>query len=166
MNTKFALVGALALGIAPVAGAVVYSSTGNSIAIPDSNATGATLDIVITDSALIADLNVGVIITHTWQGDLIASIEHVGFGGPVSLINRPGVPVSATGYSADNFGNLGTGAYFILDDEAAAVYDRPPLGGGPNDAIGTANVSGSWKADGGSLAAFDGQNTLVPGASE
>ncbi len=159
MNKFFALAGLAALALAPAAGAVVYSSTGNNIAIPDSNAAGATLDIVITDSMVIGDMNLGVIITHSWQGDLSATIEHVGFGGPVTIINRPGVPLSTFGYSADNYGNNATGAYFILDDEAASVYDRPPLGGGPNNTLGTANVTGSWKPDGGALSTFDGQNT-------
>ena len=164
MNKKFALAGLAALGIATTAGAQVYTQTGN-VAIPDNNATGATLDLVVTDSAIITDLNVGLIITHTWQGDVIATIEHVGFGPAVLLINHPGqtAPLGG-GYSADNFGNITTGAHFVLDDEAAGVYTTPAQGGVGPTATGTANVTGNWKPDGGptdgigDLSVFDGQN--------
>jgi subtilisin-like proprotein convertase family protein len=150
----------LVLAMGTAVNAQTYTSSGNSIIIPDNSANGATLDIVITDEAIIKDLNVGLIITHTWQGDVSATLEHVGIGGPQSLINRPGNPLSTFGYEADNYGNLAGGAYFFLDDEAVAVYDRPPLGGGPNNTTGTANVVGSWRPDGGLLSAFDGQNIL------
>jgi uncharacterized protein (TIGR03382 family) len=165
MNKKFALAGLTALGISTVASAQVYTSSGNNIAIPDNNSGIAILDLVVTDSATITDLNVGLIITHTWQGDVIATLEHVGFGGPVSLINRPGGTGTAVGYSADNYGNLANGQYFVLDDEALGVYDAPAFGGvGPTGTVGTANVTGNWKPDAGpsdgvgSLAGFDGQN--------
>lgn len=147
-----------AIGCVVASARAQYETTGHSILIPDNNATGAALDLVIADTGIVADLNVGLIITHTWQGDLIATLEHVGHGGPVTIINRPGVPQTLFGYSADNFGNIATGAYFTLDDEAVSVYDRPPVGGGPNDALGIANVTGFWKPDGGLLSDFDGQN--------
>jgi hypothetical protein len=149
------------------AGAQTYTSSGNSVLVPDNNATGATLDIVVSDYGILTDLNVGLLITHTWQGDVAATIQHVDTGTTATIVNRPGSPLSLNGYSADNFGNIGTATNFVLDDAAAAVYDRPPLGGGPNDAVGTANVVGSWKPDGtpndepegvGSLAVFNGQN--------
>lgn len=160
MNKNIALaVSGLVLAMGSAVNAQsIYTSSGNSVLIPDNNATGATLDIVIGDAGIIADMNVGLIITHTWQGDLSATIEHVGVSGPVLLINRPGFPLSTFGYSGDNYGNIaGAGTYFVLDDEAGSVYDRPP-GGGPNNTTGTANVTGSWMPDGGLLSAFDGQS--------
>src|SRR6185436_1377202 len=108
-----------------------------------------TLDLVVTDNLIITDLNVGLIISHTWQGDVIATLEHVGFGGPVSLINRPGGTGTAVGYSADNFGNLANNQYFVLDDEALGVYDTPAFGGVGPTATGTNNVTGNWKPDAG-----------------
>lgn len=165
MNKKFALAGLMALGISTVAGAQVYTSSGNSIAIPDLNSVGAVLDLVVTDAFIITDLNVGLIITHTWQGDVIATLEHVGFGGPVTIINRPGSTGTLFGYSNDNYGNLTSGAYFVLDDEALGVYDTPAMGGvGPTGTLGIANVTGNWRPDGGptdgvgDLSVFDGQS--------
>jgi hypothetical protein len=63
-----------------------------------------------------------------------------------------------------NFGNVNTGQFFVLDDEALGVYDAPAFGGVGPTATGTNNVTGNWKPDGGpsdgvgSLAVFDGQN--------
>ena len=145
----------LMTGASAFAGTPTYTSSGNNVLIPDNSTVGATLDLVITDDAIIKDLNVGLIITHTWQGDLSVTLEHVGFGGPVSLINRPGVPQTVNGFSADNFGNLTSGVQFVLDDLAANVYDAPSVA-----APGTANITGPWKPDGGSLATFNGQSTL------
>ena len=157
MNKNLVLSGLVAMGIAPVAGAQVYTSAGNSVAIPDLGTTS--LDLVVTDTGIIADINVGLIITHTWQGDIVATLEHVGFGAPVQLINRPGGTGAAVGFSADNYGNLGTGAYFVLDDEAANIYDTPFVA-----APGTTNIASSFKPDSGpsegigSLSPFDGQS--------
>lgn len=168
MKSTIAIVTAgLVLCIGSNANAQTYTSSGNNVAIPDNNVTGATLDLVVPDFGVITDLNVGLVITHTWQGDLTATIEHVDTGTTALIINRPGQPLTANGYSADSFGNFATATNFVLDNGAAAVYDRPPLGGGPNNSVGTAFVTGSWKPDGppndapegvGSLAVFNGQN--------
>src|SRR5262245_40758911 len=122
---RLSVITGLSAGVNSVAWAQ-YTTTGHNIPIPDNSFIGATLDLVVNDSGFVSDLDVGVIITHSWQGDVIASLEHVGFGTSVMLINRPAADTNiAAGYSADNFGNLTTGAYFILDDEAIGVYDPP-----------------------------------------
>lgn len=156
--------GVLICAIAGRAHGQFFYSTGHNIPIPDNDPSGAILDIVVSQpppiSHIVLDLNVGLIITHTWQGDLIVTLEHVGYGAPVTLIDRPGFPQSTFGYMGDNFGNLAAGYYFELDDEAAGVYDRPPAGIGPNNTTGIANVTGHWQPDGGLLSAFDFQPFL------
>lgn len=163
MNKTIALSASLTSGISSFACAQVYSTTGHQIFIPDMSSVGATLDLIVSDAGTISDLNVGVIITHTWQGDVIASIEHVGFGPAAMLINRPGATGTQVGFSADNYGNLTTGAYFVLDDEALGVYDTPAMGGVGPTSTGIHNVTGNWRPDSGptdgvgNLGVFDGQ---------
>lgn len=129
-----------------------YTSSGNNIDIPDNDPNGITFDIVVNDNFVIGDLNVGLIITHSYQGDIIASIEHVGFGGPRLLINRPGVPETNFGFSADNFGHLAAGLQYVLDDIAPNYYDISAV-----PMPGITNINNGWRPDE-DLAYFNGQN--------
>ncbi|HEY3245322.1 MAG TPA: proprotein convertase P-domain-containing protein [Phycisphaerae bacterium] len=147
---------------------VIKTPPGTAVPILDPPAPAATVTLTVVDDGLgcntISDVNVDLIIAHTWQGDLSAWVTHNGV--TVSLINRPGEPSGIFGYSADNYGNPATGVKFTLDDEAPGIYDRPPLGIGPNDTIGIANVSGPWQPDPGAdaglplLSAFDGMSKV------
>jgi subtilisin-like proprotein convertase family protein len=140
----------LAFGASANAVVNTYDNTVASpfVAIPDNSAVGATLTINVPDGGVIADINVGLIIAHTWQGDLIATLTHG--ATTVTIINRPGVPELGTfGFSTDNFGNPTTNTLFVLDDEAAQGPYNPPV-------AAVNNPVGSWKADGGLLSAFDG----------
>jgi hypothetical protein len=137
--------------------------------VPDGSGVPATVALFVPDDPgcnTIGDVNVDLIVSHTWQGDASAWVTHNGVS--VSLINRPGVPQSTFGYSADNWGNPATGAKFTLDDEGPGIYDRPPAGIGPDNTVGIANVSGPWKPDPGAgpagtagvLSAFDGMDKV------
>ena len=78
---------------------------------------------------VIEDLDVGLLIPTTWQGDLSISLEHLDSGSFHTLLDRPGSPeVNIFGFSADNYGNTTTGEHFVLDDEAANPYDVPFVG--------------------------------------
>ncbi len=115
---------------------------------------GTITDVMTTTGTTLLNVKAQLIITHTWQGDIIARLRHDASGTEVTLIDRPGVPnVSTVGFSADNFGNNTTSVPFVLDDAAAMIYDSPQVA-----APGTNNVTGSWKPDtiGLNLAAFNG----------
>ena len=58
----------------------------------------------------IEDVDVGVAMTHSWVGDVVVTLEHLGTS--VTLIDRPGFPTSSFGCSMDNMN-------IILDDEGA-----------------------------------------------
>ncbi|MGE0480676.1 MAG: proprotein convertase P-domain-containing protein [Phycisphaerae bacterium] len=139
-------------GPATNCGEATYSSSPNRT-IPDL---GTISEIIsVPDSLIISDLDVDLLITHTFQGDIIATLSSPS-GSTLSLISRPGVPeVSTVGFSADNFGNNTTGDFFTLDDEAPSGnrYDVPAVA-----APGIANVTGRWLPDIGPLSDVDGQN--------
>jgi subtilisin-like proprotein convertase family protein len=73
------------------ASAVSFTGTGAGFSIPDNNAPGASSTIVVPDSFSITDITVTLnSLTHTWIGDLIATLTHVDTGTTVSLFNRIG----------------------------------------------------------------------------
>lgn len=117
--------------------------------IPDNDPAGTSNIITVPDHGDIADLDVDLIIQHTWQGDIIVNLTSPG-GTTATLVNRPGFPALTFGFSADNYGDPSSGAFF-LDDEAASVYDQPAVAG-----PGISNVSGNWLPDLGPLSLFDG----------
>ncbi len=110
--------------------------------IPDNNLAGLDDTLTISSAALVSDLNVRLVIDHSWVGDLTIRLTHVGTGTSVVLVNRPGVPASETGCGRPDI-------EATLDDEAAtpaetSCVDPPPaLGGSLSPA--------------GALAAFDGE---------
>jgi hypothetical protein len=151
----------LGAGMAGNASATVidYLWTG-SIAIPDKGSAFA--EIQVPDHGLISDLDVDIVIPHTWQGDLVIQLQQV--GGPTApLIFRAGdSDGNGFGFSENNYGT--SQDPFVFDDEAAAFYDAPPTDGiGAIAAPGIANVGGSWIPYGSqasglyqTLALFDG----------
>lgn len=109
-------------------------------AIPDNApTTGANVSIMVPNDdpacPAIWDLNVDVIIRHTWQGDLKLTLTGPG-GQQVVLMDRPGFSGSGFGFSNNNLGNPATQTPFIFDDEAAAVYDLPNAGTNVNNPVG------------------------------
>ena len=104
---------------------------------------------------IIRDINVGLLIPHTWQGNLKLNLTHLRTGVSTSLFDQPGVPQTTFGFSADNYGNSMTGELFFLDDEATEFYDTQPLGS--VSPPGIENVTGSWLPEG-DLSLFDGIN--------
>ena len=71
-------------------------------AIPDSDPTGteATLDLIDTD--FVISVRTKLEIAHTYVGDLKATLTHEDSGTTVVLMDRPGVPDSTYGCSAND----------------------------------------------------------------
>jgi hypothetical protein len=68
-----------------------FTGSGSGFSIPDNNPTGAFSDIVVADNFLINDITVGLSsLTHTWIGDLIATLTHIDTNTTVDLFNRVG----------------------------------------------------------------------------
>jgi subtilisin-like proprotein convertase family protein len=105
-------------------------------AIPDANATGISSSVTVAGTGTVSNVDVSIArITHTWVGDL--QIELIGPDGTrVMLADRPGGPDNA----GDNF--VGT----VFSDSATT-----PL------SAGAAPYAGTFKPQGGRLAAFAGR---------
>ncbi|MGE0480011.1 MAG: proprotein convertase P-domain-containing protein [Phycisphaerae bacterium] len=113
----------------------------------------ASHSIMVDASFGVLDLDVGLLIPHTYQGDLQIVLTSP-VGTVITLVDRPGYPQSSFGFSENNFGNSAAGKLFVLDDEAPARYDVGSPGA-PAD-----NVNGAWRPDGDLLAIFDAENPL------
>ncbi len=126
----------------------VYAVSGLALDIPDIVAPGISHVLNVPTSGTIADLNVGLQITHTWVGDLCVSLTHPSGAPTVQLVKRPGLDaecdtVGCCGCSGDDYD-------IVLDDQG---------GGGPiEDLCDTPTVptSGPSYTPDESLSAFDG----------
>lgn len=95
----------------------------------------------VPDTFSIADLNVDLVINHTWVGDLVVTIEHNGTS--VTIVDRPGYAGSGFGCGSDNLN-------IILDDEGQ---------GGPVETQCVANLTSPPNyVPNNPLSAFDGMN--------
>jgi subtilisin-like proprotein convertase family protein len=117
----------------PVAGALAtYTSPNVPTAIPDAGASPAVVNLSISGvPGTIADINVRVNVTHTWDSDLVMQLVSPDGQTVVTLVNQ-------RGGSGDNFTNT------VLDDEAGASIST-----------GSAPFSGSFRPET-PLAALDG----------
>jgi subtilisin-like proprotein convertase family protein len=89
---------------------------GVNLAIPDNDPAGVTVGPLqfFPDGTTILDLVLDFGISHTWVGDLVVTVTHIGPCGTktVDLINRPGVPGSTYGCSGDLIGSQTDKYYF------------------------------------------------------
>lgn len=140
---------AMGQGIQTYGGPVVPAA-----GIPDNSPNGVsvTIDVPSNGNDIIDDIFVGLIIRHTWQGDLKATLTSPG-GTTVVLFDRPGFSGSGFGFSTDNYGNPTTGAPMFFDHlpTANGVYDTP--------VVAINNPSGFWNAEG-NLTSFFGENKV------
>lgn len=115
-------------------------------AIPDNSTSGVSDTMTVTPSRTITDLDAGVVIDHTYVGDLVVTLTHVDTGTSVRIINRI-TRNSTPGSCARN--NIDA----ILDDEGARdVYTECP---NTNPAV---QSPPSFIPDQ-ALSAFDGEST-------
>ena len=151
MNTSKSIIMVAGLALAGSASAQTYSDF-FGVAIPDSDPAGVSVTLNVPDSISISDINVGLGITHTWQGDLIVELTSPS-GTTVGLLNRAGDGTQFNGgsgvgfgFSTDNFGDAASDTLFYLDDSAAEAYDAAaPNGYGNMSPVGGIdNVTGSW----------------------
>jgi len=120
-------------------------------AIPDNDPVGVSLSLTVGSSETITDLDLGLVIEHTWQGDLVISLTHVPSGTTAVLVDQPGLPEIAFGFDNNNYGNIISLEPFILDDAAELAYDFPVAA--RNDVVGR------WKPDASALSVFNGLNS-------
>lgn len=94
----------------------------------------------------VVDLDVALDITHTWVGDLVVDLTHVGSGTTARLISRIGlVEVDPLCSGGECCGNGNDNMDIILDDEAATSIEAVTVA--PN---------GVFRPSPGVLSAFDG----------
>ena len=107
---------------------------------------GSVIDVIsVADSREIVDLNVYVLASHTWVGDVTINLSHD--GTDIDLINRPGVPASQFGCDGDNIdATFDDAAAQVAEDDCSAATG---LTGEfvPNEALSAfngASISGDW----------------------
>jgi hypothetical protein len=117
-------------------------------AIPDNDPGGVSDTLTIADTLTLQDLDVQIAITHTYVGDLVATLVHVDTGTSVVLVDRPGSP--------PGFGCSGDDIDATLDDDAAAAVEAQCVTPGPvaiegryvpNDALSSfagEDLTGDW----------------------
>jgi Ca2+-binding RTX toxin-like protein len=120
-----------------------FSFASGTVHLPISTTQDAISVISVAGSGVIADLNVRVVITHTYVGDLEVRLTHIDTGTTVTIIDNPGRPAST-------FGCAGNNIDATLDDEASAPVENQCLATTPT-------ISGSVKPNN-PLSAFDGEN--------
>ena len=117
-----------------------------TLAIPD-NAPAGVSNVLTGSSGVLTDLNVRLEATHSWVGDLKMTLTHG--VTTVAVVDRPGVPASTNGCSANDVA-------VTADDEGsdgtieAACAGSPPAVTGvrtPNEALSAfdgQDFAGSW----------------------
>jgi subtilisin-like proprotein convertase family protein len=122
----------------------VSVSDSPNAAIPDNTQPGVSVTIEITEDVIITDLDVDLVIAHTWVGDLDAVLTSPS-GTQVAIFDRPGVP-------ATTFGCSGNDVNATLDDEATDPVEDECGAGVPT-------INGTFTPNN-PLSAFDGESTL------
>ncbi len=125
------------------------SCSSPGMVIPDDDLAGATDTLTILDTGTLADLDVEVQIDHTWVGDLAVTLTHVDTATSVTIIDRPGEPVSWFGCDGNNIdATLDDEAALAVEDECAAAI--PTIEGSfiPLNALSAfdgEDFSGDWE---------------------
>ena len=135
-----------------------------ALAIPDNTAAGVDDSTTVSSGLTLSDLNISILATHSWVGDLKLTVRHVQTGTSVVIIDRPGVPATTNGCSGDNIDA-------VLDDQASSPVETqcsgtPPAISGtfqPNNPLSAFNgqsLDGTWTLNVADLAGQD-TGTLV-----
>jgi subtilisin-like proprotein convertase family protein len=125
--------------------------TGQGGQVPDNDPDGARFEIFVAESGpIVSFLDVNLFdFSHTWAGDLAIYITHKDTGTQVVLLDRPGVPESTFGDSADFSGDYTwTDAGFVYNADVFADFvptDRNygPVSGHLSDFVGE-DKHGTW----------------------
>lgn len=120
-----------------------------SQAIPDNSPAGVNVDLAVGQTGVISSLRVHLRYNHTYVGDTKVTLAKVGGTGPITLIDRPGVPATSFGCSGDNVDAT-------MDDaasspvESSCLSSTPALSGSfipqePLAAFAGENLDGTWR---------------------
>lgn len=142
----------LLLAVAVPVRAGVITQVGAGFGIPDGNSAGVSSDIVISDAFTLTNVRVTLNdLSHTWIGDLIATITHVGTGTTLSLFNR----IDSGNESSDFDGD------YAFDDSFTTNLWTVASGLGSNTAVPTGDyyATGAGSSAKVFLSAFNGQST-------
>jgi len=112
-----------------------------NVAIPDASTEGVSDPFVVGASGIITDLDVSLLATHTYVGDLIFTLTHEDTGVSVVMVDRPGVPLTTFGCSADDID-------LLLDDDAANPVET---------GCGSLNIGDAFQPNN-PLSAFNGED--------
>jgi len=123
-------------------GATFCSSPG--LAIPDNGGPPGVSDTLSASGRRLSDLNVSIVATHTFVGDLIFTLKHVSTGTSVTVFDRPGVPAGTFGCGGNNINT-------VLDDAAASPVENVCLAADPT-------IDAGPYAPNNPLAAFNGES--------
>ncbi|MEO0422311.1 MAG: proprotein convertase P-domain-containing protein [Pseudomonadota bacterium] len=128
-------------------GAFICSTPGAGI--PDNNPAGVTDELVVAEGGTLTDLNVFLDITHTFVGDLSATLTHVDSGISVALMDRPGRVDTGFGCGGDDIAaTLDDEAASPIEDECAAgipTIDGSFTPNSPLSALDGQDLSGTWR---------------------
>lgn len=120
--TRFALALLLAgLGAGTAAaGPMTFTYTGSPVNIPDNNSTGVNLTITVPNGTPVLSFTDATLsgLSHSWVGDLIATLTHIPSGRTANLFNRVGRVNVGNGDST----NLGD-TYTFTDTASQRLID-------------------------------------------
>jgi MYXO-CTERM domain-containing protein len=165
----------------------IFTGSGSGFSIPDKNPTGAFSDIEVPDNFLINAITVGLnSLTHSWIGDLIATLTHADTNTTVDLFNRVGVISSGFGASSNlkgsyNFNDTFTGDLWTVESSVENSSIIPGGGYFPTGPDSSAKVpmlttisglssSGTWRLKisdvfGGEIGTLDSWSLNLQGSS-
>ena len=118
--------------------------SGLPLAVPDATPAGVNSTLNVPTGQILTDVNVRVVMTHTWVGDVKITLKSP-MGTVVTLLDRPGVPASTFGCSNDNMD--------VTFDDAGAVNLESYCAGTTPWYVGVALPASA-------LSAFNGQSSL------
>ena len=155
----------LALGVLSLAASADATTYNGSFAtpVPDNDPGGFTSTISIADTGIISGLTVGVVMDHTWVGDLIMTLTAPD-GTVINLMDRPGVPGTTVGTNLDITGIVFDDAATLAAEDIMADTDPVGLTVSPDDMLSTligSSITGDWVLFMSDNAALD-TNTVAP----
>ncbi len=128
-----------------------YLCSSPGVSIPDQDSSGVSDVLTVTHPGRISDLNLYLDVSHTWIGDLKATLTHETSNTQITLFDRPGVP------NPSDYGCGGDNIDALLDDEGldgnaeTNCGDSPALAGqllpvpGPLSAFDDELLEGRWR---------------------
>ncbi len=129
MKTKKIFVGALLalmFSVSGTASAGIIGSSANVMIIPDGFSYTVS-PLIVSSAGTIGKLTINIAIDHTWLGDLKITLGRQSTNTSVVLMDRPGVPASAVGASA----NLSS-SFALSFSDAAGLPAAESIGSGCN----------------------------------